>query len=268
MKKLSLYIFLVLMWCNTGHAEYVKSVQWKKNSTQAYKECTFFGFFCEIYMEVTSNKSNAEIGSYISVFDKEGKKIDKFMVKTIFYEKDRKLCIVSKQDKKEPDTYLSVRNCTKSKKSERDKKSNANREKSKIKLLCELDKINVIKQFDGTLVNKWYDKKFIKKNLSLIAEPVKYETSKNSLAIWIDESGMLLDYHDDNGLGYFVERDAKEDGYITLHYTSINYLNLTHTTKMSVDIINNDSKYQYSFQNKPEISSIGYGKCKKLKWEY
>ena len=120
------------------------------------------------------------------------------MVKTIFYEKDRKLCIVSKQDKKEPDTYLSVRNCTKSKKSERDKKSNANREKSKIKLLCELDKINVIKQFDGTLVNKWYDKKFIKKNLSLIAEPVKYETSKNSLAIWIDESGMLLDYHDDN----------------------------------------------------------------------
>ena len=79
---------------------------------------------------------------------------------------------------------------------------------------------------------------------------------------------MLLDYHDDNGLGYFVERDAKEDGYITLHYTSINYLDLTHMSKMSVDIINNDSKYQYSFQNKPEISSIGYGKCKKLKWEY
>ena len=268
MKKLFGILVLGLLWCNTGHAEYVKSVQWKKNSTQAYKECTFFGFFCEIYMEVSSNKSNAEIGSYISVFDKEGKKIDKFMVRTIFYEKDRKLCHVSKQNKKEPDTILSVQNCTKNTKSERDKKSNANREKSKIKLLCELDKINVIKKFDGTSVDTWYDKKFIKKNLSLIAEPVKYETSKNSLAIWIDESGMLLDYHDDNGFGYFVERDAKDENYITLHYTSINYLDLTHMTKMSVDIINNDSKYEYGFKNEPEISSIGYGKCKKLKWEY
>ena len=143
-------------------------------------------------MPVTSNKLYAEIGSYIRVFDENGKEIDNFMVQTIYYEKDRRLCHVSKQNKKEPDTILSIRNCTKSKKSERDKKSNANREKSKIKLLCELDKINVIKQFDGTLVNKWYDKKFIKKNLSQIAKPVKYETSKNSLAIWIDESGMIL----------------------------------------------------------------------------
>ena len=268
MKKLCLFIFLGLMFCNIGYAEYVKSVQWEKNSTKAYKECAFFGFFCDIYMEVSSNKSNAEIGSYISVFDKEGNKIDKFMVQTIFYEKDRKLCHASKQDKKEPDTILSVRSCTKSKKSERDNKSNANREKSKIKLLCELDKINVIKKFDGTIVDMWYDKKYINDNLSLIAQPVKYETSKSSLAVWIDESGMLLDYHDDNGFGYFVERDTKDDRYITLHYTSINYLDLTHMTKMSVDIINNDSKYEYGFKNEPEISSIGYGKCKKLKWEY
>lgn len=268
MKKLLAIVFIGLFFSGSGYAEYVRSVQWEKNSTKAYKECTFFGFFCEIYMDVSSNKSNAEIGSYISVFDKEGNKIEKFMVHTIFYEKARNLCIVSNQDKKEPDTYLSARNCTKSKKSARDKKSDKNRKKTKIKLLCELDKINVIKNVDGTLINKWYDKKFIKKNFSLINQPIKYETSKNSYAIWIDESGMLLDYHDDNGFGYFVERDAKEKNYITLHYTSINYLDLTHMTKMSVDIINNESKYQYSFKNKPEISSIGHGTCKKLKWKY
>ena len=56
---------------------------------------------------VSSNKSNAEIGSYISVFDKEGKKIDKFMVQTIYYEKDRKLSSIElKRIQGLPEDYI------------------------------------------------------------------------------------------------------------------------------------------------------------------
>ena len=45
-------------------------------------------------------------------------------------------------------------------------KSEANRKKSTIKLSCEINKVHIIKKFDGTDMNVWYEEKFLKENLS------------------------------------------------------------------------------------------------------
>jgi hypothetical protein len=268
MKNFLKITILILLFINNVQAEYVDRVQWEKDPPQAYKECGIFGFFCDIYMPASSNKLKASHGSYIKVYNQDGKEIDNFMVKTIYYEKDKKRCYISKQLKEEPETYLTVHNCTKVEKSERDKKSDINRKKSKIKLSCKMDKVHVVKKSDGTPVDVWYDKKFIKKNLAEIAKPVIYETNKENYPIWVNESGTISQYQNENGFGYINESDAKEDGYITIHFISINYLDLSLKSEHSLPIKDDDSRFNYNFNNKPEISSIGYGECKKIKWEY
>ena len=43
------------------------------------------------------------------------------------------------------------------------------------------------------------------------------------------------------------------------------YKNLMFTNEMSMLIKDDDSKYEFGFNNKAEIGTIGYGSCKKLK---
>ena len=45
-------------------------------------------------------------------------------------------------------------------------KSETNRKQSAIKLSCEIKKVNIIKKFDGTDTDIWYDEKFLKENLN------------------------------------------------------------------------------------------------------
>ena len=148
-----------------------------------------------------------------------------------------------------------------------DNKSEKNRKKSTIQLSCEIKKVHFIKKYDGTFVDVWYDEQYIKKNFpEEISEPILIETSKNSHAIWIDGNGTLAWDHNNTGLTYLTEQDANE-GFVTLSFTSINYEDLKFFTEASMLIKKDDSRYNYSFTNKPEMSSKGYGKCKKLKWD-
>ena len=146
-------------------------------------------------------------------------------------------------------------------------KSEANRKKSTIKLSCEIKKTHVIKNYDGTIADKWYDEKYIKENLGELAKPIIIETSKDSFGIWIDGIGTLAMYHDKNRLDYLTEWHTKKEGFVTLHLTSISYENLEFITESSMFIKKDDSRYNYNFTNKPEISSKGYGICEKLKWD-
>ena len=56
-------------------------------------------------------------------------------------------------------------------------KSEKNRKKSTIKLSCEIKKVHIIKNYDGTIEDKWYDDEYIKENLGELAKPMIIETN-------------------------------------------------------------------------------------------
>ena len=149
-------------------------------------------------------------------------------------------------------------------------KSEANRKKSKIKLSCEIKKVHVIKKFDGTNTDIWLDEKFLKENLSQLTEPIIIEIlNKSSHAMWLDKQSVLLWDHNEKGFSYMNESSTsgQGEGFVNLHYVSVNYGNLEFSNEMSMLIKDDDSKYEFGFSNKAEISSIGYGSCEKLKWQ-
>ena len=63
------------------------------------------------------------------------------------------------------------------------------------------------------------------------------------------------------------ESATQKEGFVNLHYISVSYDNLEYKAETSMPIKDDDSKYNFGFGNKMEISTIGYGSCKKLKWE-
>ena len=149
-------------------------------------------------------------------------------------------------------------------------KSEANRKKSKIKFSCEMKKVHVIKKFDGTNTDIWLDEKFLKENLSPLTEPIIIEIlNKSSHAMWLDKQPVLLWGHNEKGFSYMNESSTsgQGEGFVNLHYVSVNYGNLEFSNEMSMLIKDDDSKYEFGFNNKAEISSIGYGSCEKLKWQ-
>ena len=147
-------------------------------------------------------------------------------------------------------------------------KSEANRKKSTIKLSCEMKKVHIIKKFDGTNTDIWLDEKFLKENLSQLTEPIIIEIfNKDSLAMWLDKQPILLDDHNEKGFRYINKSNTtgQGEGFINLHYASVNYENLEFKNEMSMLIKDDDSIYEFGFRNKAEISGIAYGFCEKLK---
>ena len=61
------------------------------------------------------------------------------------------------------------------------------------------------------------------------------------------------------------ESATQVEGFIYLHYISVNYDNLEYKAETSMLIKDDDSKYNFGFSNKAEIRSIGYGSCEMLK---
>ena len=147
-------------------------------------------------------------------------------------------------------------------------KSEANRKKSTIKFSCEIKKVHIIKKFDGTDMDVWYDGKLLKENLSQLTEPIIIEIfKKDSHAMWQDKQPVLLNDHNEKGFRYINNSNTtgQGEGFINLHYISVNYNNLEYKAETSMLIKDDDSKYNFGFSNKAEISSIGYGSCEKLK---
>ena len=149
-------------------------------------------------------------------------------------------------------------------------KSETNRKKSTIKLSCVIKKVHIVKKFDGTDIDIWYDEKFLKKNLSQLTEPLIIEIfNKDSLAMWLDKQPILLDDHNEKGFKYINKSNTtgQGEGFINLHYAEVNYENLEFKNEMSMLIKDDDSIYEFGFSNKAEISSISYGSCEKLTWK-
>ena len=147
-------------------------------------------------------------------------------------------------------------------------KSEANRKQSAIKLSCEIKKVHIIKKFDGTEMDVWHDEKYLKENLSQLTEPIIIEIfNKDSLAMWLDKQPILLDDHNEKGFRYINKSNTtgQGEGFINLHYASVNYENLEFKNEMSMLIKDDDSIYEFGFSNKAEISGIAYGFCEKLK---
>jgi len=144
-------------------------------------------------------------------------------------------------------------------------KSEENRKKTTIKLSCKIDKANIIKKYDGTSVNIWFNSEELSKFDPSIRKPIIVETNPNSLALWIDGKGVLGDYNNKDGVGYLNEMDSEGRNLVTLHFASINYNNLNLKTENSIPIKKDQSRFNYNFNNKPTISSITYGKCSKIK---
>jgi hypothetical protein len=145
-------------------------------------------------------------------------------------------------------------------------KSETNRKKSTIKLSCEIKKIHIVKKFDGTDIDVWYDEKFLKKNLSQLTEPLIIEIfNKDSLAMWLDKQPILLEDHNEKGFKYINKSNTtgQGEGFINLHYATVNYENLEFKNEMSMLIKDDDSIYEFGFSKKAEISSISYGSCAK-----
>jgi len=144
-------------------------------------------------------------------------------------------------------------------------KSEENRKKSTIKLSCKIEKANIINKFDGTPINIWFNSEEIKKFDPSGGKPIIIETNPNSLAMWVDGKGILGDYNNKDGIGYLNEMNFKDKNLVTLHFASINYNNLNLKAENSIPIKKDESRFNYSFNNKPTISSITYGKCSKIK---
>ena len=109
-------------------------------------------------------------------------------------------------------------------------------------------------------------KKFLKENLSQLTEPIIIEIfEKDSLAMWQDKQPVLLNDHNEKGFSYLNESATQKEGFVNLHYISVSYDNLEYKAETSMPIKDDDSKHNFSFGNKMEISTIGYGSCKKLK---
>ena len=65
----------------------------------------------------------------------------------------------------------------------------------------------------------------------------------------------------------FSQPQSYDDGNKTIEGSETNYKDFQFITESSMIIKDDDSAKYYNFQNKPEISSKGYGICEKLKWE-
>ena len=105
-----------------------------------------------------------------------------------------------------------------------------------------------------------------KENLSQLTEPIIIEIfEKDSLAMWQDKQPVLLNDHNEKGFSYLNESATQKEGFVNLHYISVSYDNLEYKAETSMPIKDDDSKYNFGFGNKMEISSIGYGSCKKIK---
>jgi len=144
-------------------------------------------------------------------------------------------------------------------------KSEINRKKTTIKLKCELKKVNIIKNYEGESTDVWLNTKWLKENMKDFVKPFIVETDPGSRAMWMDKIGALLHEHDDTGIYWLNERATKKSDYITLSFSSINYPDLKFLTESSMHIKKDDKRYEYNFKNKPDMSSIGYGSCERLK---
>ena len=103
-------IFLFLIHTSAFAGDFVKSAQWKSGDA-AYNDCGFTGIFCTMSTKnVKTNRNSVSLGQYLKVYA-NGKEIDSFEVKRIYYDSSKGQCWVSKERKKQFKTYFTTYGC-------------------------------------------------------------------------------------------------------------------------------------------------------------
>jgi hypothetical protein len=103
-------IFLFLIHTSVFAGDYVKSAQWKSGDA-AYNDCGFTGVFCTMSTKnVKANRNSISLGQYLTVYA-NGKEIDSFEVKRIYFEQAEGRCLISKERKKKFKTYFVTFRC-------------------------------------------------------------------------------------------------------------------------------------------------------------
>jgi len=110
MKLILTNLFIFLFTFNTVLSQEYISAVWVKNSKTAYNECNIIlSFLCTMTQDVKSDINSAVINSYLSIYDKNNKLIEKFRVKKIEYSNGR--CWLTPQPIRKYTTYFTTDRC-------------------------------------------------------------------------------------------------------------------------------------------------------------
>ena len=109
MIRFFLFIFL-LIHSPAFAGSYVNSAKWSGKDA-GYNDCGFTGFICTMYTKnVKTNRNSVSLGQNLKVYA-NGKEIDSFEVKRIYYDSSKGQCWISKERKKKFKTYFATFGC-------------------------------------------------------------------------------------------------------------------------------------------------------------
>ena len=103
--------FNLISYSSAAYAgNYVGSASWG-NGDAAYNDCGLTGIFCTMSTKnVKANRNSVSLGQYLTIYA-NGKEIDSFEVRRIYYESNTGRCLISKERKKKFKTYFVTYKC-------------------------------------------------------------------------------------------------------------------------------------------------------------
>ncbi len=103
-------LLFLLIHTSAFAGDYVRSASWSGKDA-AYNDCGFTGIFCTMSTKnVKTNRNSVSLGQYLKVYA-NGKEIDSFEVKRIYYDSSKGQCWISKERKKQFKTYFTTYGC-------------------------------------------------------------------------------------------------------------------------------------------------------------
>ena len=110
MKKILIFLFLSLLWCNTSFSKNVNAVVWSNESVTAFNKCMpIISFICTSTRDVKTDVNYGSINSRLTVFDKDYKELINFKIKKIEYRDGT--CWLTPQPIRRYTTYFVATNC-------------------------------------------------------------------------------------------------------------------------------------------------------------
>lgn len=103
-------LFFLFIHTTAFAGSYVGSASWNGRDA-AYNDCGFTGFLCTMSTKnVKSSRNSISLGQNLTIYS-NGKEVDSFEVKRIYYDSTKGQCWISKERKKEFKTYFVTYGC-------------------------------------------------------------------------------------------------------------------------------------------------------------
>ena len=103
-------MFFLFIHTTAFAGSYVGSASWNGRDA-AYNDCEFTGFLCTMSTKnVKSSRNSISLGQNLTIYS-NGKEVDSFEVKRIYYDSTKGQCWISKERKKEFKTYFVTYGC-------------------------------------------------------------------------------------------------------------------------------------------------------------